>query len=141
MKDLPMTPEARREHFETWLASMDVYLDRLKSEVWFPMGYTLDSLVPLEAWLLDRYPDINAAKADMSGGIKDAGVYLGEVMRKVGGGKWRLDEQEDSVFFGLLVLDGIGRGHTACPITLASASTSRRRGDYLISVARHLTGA
>ena len=50
----------------------------------------------------------------------------------------RLDEDGKSAFFGLPVLVGVGTGHETCPVTLVSASTDRRRGDYLFSVARHL---
>lgn len=139
MKDLPMTPDARKDAFETWLASMDTYLDALKAAVPFPLDYSLDSLKPLEAWLLERYPDLDAAKADMAGMVNNAGCYIGEVIRKKAGGTWRLEEDENNVFFGLPVLTDVGTGHTVCPATLASAATSRRKGDYLYDVAAHLT--
>lgn len=138
MKDMHMTADSRRDHFETWLASMDFYLDALKAEVPFDLDYSVESLKPLEAWLLERYPDLDAARADMAGMINNAGCYVGEVIRKAGGGKWRLDEDGKSAFFGLPVLVGVGTGHETCPVTLVSASTDRRRGDYLFSVARHL---
>lgn len=143
MKDIPMAPESRKDHFETWLASMDVYLDRLRAAMPTDavLDYSLDSLRPVEAWLLERYPDLDAAKADMAGGVNDAGCYVGEVIRKVGGGTWRLDENEQSAFFGLPVLEGVGKGQTVSPVTLASASTDRRKGDYLYSVASHVTAA
>lgn len=141
MKDVLMTPEERQDHFETWHASIYVYLDELRAAVpaEVTLDYSLNSLKPLEAWLLDRYPDIDAARADMAGMINNAGAYIGETIRKTAGrGTWRLDDDEESIFHGFPILVDFRDGDSCSPITLASAATDRRRGDYLYSVASHL---
>lgn len=136
-----MTPAELQDHFETWLASMDVYLDEVRAAA--PdakLDYSLESLNALEAFLLDRYPDIDAARADMAGMINNAGAYIGETIRKTAGrGKWRLDDKEDSIFYGMPILVDFRDNDSCSPVSLASACTDRRRGDYLFSVASHLT--
>lgn len=140
MKDVPMSEDAY-DAFETWLASMDVYLDALKAAVPFQLDYSLESLKPLEAWLLERYPDVAAAKADKAGMVNNAGAYVGEVIRKTAGrGTWRLDDKEGSIFRGYPILVDFRDNDKTSPMSLVTASTDRRRGDYLFSVASHLTG-
>lgn len=136
-----MTPAERKESFETWHASLYVYLDQLRAAVPDPakLDFSVESLDTIEAWLLKKYPTLDDARADMSGGVNDAGVYIGEVIRKnAGRGKWQLDEKEDSVFFGFPLLVDFRQNGSCSPVSLASASTDRRRGDYLRSVVSHL---
>ncbi|MFV0427960.1 MAG: hypothetical protein ACK5KO_00810 [Arachnia sp.] len=128
-----------RDHFELWLADMWVYLDDLRAAV--PddvvLDYSLDSLVPLERWILQRYPDLASAKAELGGLAGSAGAYVGETVRKAAGGVWQLDGTKSSVFYGFPVLVGVRGKKTISPLTLVTAATDRRRGDYLYSVARY----
>lgn len=137
-----MSMEQRKDSFELWLASMDTYLDQLRASVPddLTLDFSLESLKPLQVWLLQHYPDLDAAKADMAGTINDAGVYVGETIRKTAGrGKWRLDDTQGSAFEGLPILVDFRDGAPVCPVTLVSASTDRRNPDYLFNVASHLT--
>lgn len=128
-----------RDHFEQWHASIYVYLDDLRAAV--PddvvLDGSLDSLLPLERWVLTRYPDVASAKAELGGLAGGAGAYLGETVRKAAGGSWRLDDNERSVFHGFPVLEGVRGGKTISPFTLITAATDRRTGEYLHSVARY----
>ncbi|MFV0383878.1 hypothetical protein [Paracoccus sp. (in: a-proteobacteria)] len=128
-----------RDHFEEWHASMYVYMDNLRAAVPdnIVLDYSLDSLLPLERWVLDRYPDVESARAELGGLAGAAGAYLGETVRKAAGGKWRMDDNEKSVFHGFPVLVEIRGSKTISPLTLITASTDRRKGDYLHSVARY----
>lgn len=141
MKDMPMTPEEHQDAFETWLASMDVYLDELKAAFPDPsvLDYSVESLKPLEAWLLERYPTVAAAKAEKTGLVNGAGCYVGEVLRKAAGrGTWKLDANEKSVFFGYPLLVDFAPNDKTAPQTLVTAATDRRKGDYIFTVVTNL---
>lgn len=129
---------AARDNFESWLASMDEFLEEFIVE--FPpedqrrLDYSPSSLDVVEAWILKTYNDTEAMLAKSASQIVNrAACYVGETFRKVLGGKWdiRLDDP-DFVFHAMPI---ISRSKSIeCPLTLVTAAADRRTGCYLRTV-------
>jgi hypothetical protein len=126
--------------FQHWLAHMDdalaEFLARLPPELTSALDYTPASLPRLEAFLLDRYPSIQAIKADPAPYLDGAARYVGEVFRRNIGGTWRMRMDDPKyVYAGLPELTfSPARDTPVCPITLVSASLDRRTGVFISGV-------
>lgn len=126
------------DQYEAWLADMDDQLDVLRAQV-----PTLDgspgSIAALEAWLLERFPTFESTSEPTAAADLDlAARYIGELLRTRGGMRWTLQDNAERAWFGLPVVTD-ARG-TLCPLTLATATTDRRTGQYLSGVlTRRLT--
>lgn len=133
---------AAQERFQHWLAHMDDYLDELMRSVPPDLAARLDysgeSLDAIEARILDRFPSIEHAKAqDAAAEVNLYAIYVGEVFRKALGGRWTLPTDDPKyAYYRLPVLDYEHRS-TICPITLVTASTSRRTGEFIGRVFRN----
>jgi len=136
-----MTTDPKRG-FRQWLDYMDDALGEWYS--WLPehvrdkLDFSIESLDALEAWLLDRYPSFDAAMAESESLIFDgAARYIGETFRKMFGGHWEEDPKK-YVYHGIPYITGFSiRGlMSPCPITMATASVDRRRGDFISSIFR-----
>jgi hypothetical protein len=117
---------------------MDDTLDRFLASVTPDerrlLDYSLESLDVVERVILLKYPSTAAMLArDQAASANEIACYIGETFRKSAGGKWtiRLDDPK-FVFYGLPILVG-GKGFKTpeCPLTLATATADRRRGNYL----------
>jgi hypothetical protein len=134
-----MTAE-ERDLFENWLAHMDdalaEFFARLPPAVGEALDYTPSSLDALEAFLLERYPDVESIKADPEPNLDGAARYVGEVFRRTIGGAWRMRDDDPSyVYAGLPELTFLrARDTPACPITLAATALRRRTGTFLSTV-------
>jgi hypothetical protein len=134
-----MTAEDR-DLFESWLAHMDdalaEFFARLPSALTDTLDYAPPSLDRLEAFLLERYPDIRSIKADPEPYLDGAARYVGEVYRRNIGGRWRIrDDDPKYVYAGLPELTFLAEKDTpACPIVLVTASLDRRTGAFLSTV-------
>lgn len=121
------------DEFQVWLAHHDDFLAELRAEAppaLRPLEPVPASLDGVEAWLLKRFPTIDAARApEAARTINRFAVHLGETFRLALDLRWHLDTVPDSVFFNLPVLRGPAVA-AICPLTLTTAATSRRRGDY-----------
>ena len=133
--------------FETWLAHIDDFLEELRASVPEDLEHHLDfsiaSLEPLEAHILTRFGSLDeATNKDASSALNLFAVYVGETMRKTGGGIWsiRTDDPEYA-FHNKPIITGCGQNgnNTDCPLSLVTASIDRRRGNYLRTVIQHLT--
>ena len=129
------------DRFQYWLIDMHDAIQRFKSGV--DLGYreSLDmshgSLVRFEEILLARYPSPAAARSgEQAAYIDGAARYVGETFRLHLGGKWFIDNVDESnVFFGIPQLKGLkGQMAQLCPLTLVTATLDRRRGDYLFAI-------
>lgn len=134
-----------REEFEYWLADMDDALDRflqsLPTDVSSRLDYSVDSLNALESWILASYTDSEDMLADgQSANLNGAARYIGETMRRILGGHWDIDlKNKNNVYFGLPVITGFSSPPTPqCPMTLATATASRRDGKFLATVFANL---
>jgi hypothetical protein len=134
-----------REEFEYWLADMDDALDRflqsLPADASSRLDYSIDSLNVLEAWILANYADSNEMlAAGQTANLNGAARYIGETMRRILGGHWDVDlTKKNNVYFGLPVITGFSSPPMPqSPLMLATATASRRKGDFLATVFANL---
>jgi hypothetical protein len=130
-----------RDRFECWLMEMDdaiqTFIDQLPPDIATRMDYAPESLPPLEAWLLSRFAEVDAAVAPEAAAVVDgAARYLGEVFRKLLGGRWDIElEDKKNAFFRLPQLKGLPQQSAQiCPHTLVTASLHRRTGQFLKTI-------
>lgn len=129
------------DDFQRWLSNMNYVLEdffaRFPPDIQKTLDYSVESLDVLEAWLLERYPNPKAAISEPDPMIFDgAARYIGETYRKTIGGYWWVD-YEDFTMNGLPQITGSRSGPgAACPLAMATASTDRRRGDFLSHLLR-----
>jgi hypothetical protein len=126
--------------FDAWLTDMDDALDRflelVPAELAAKLDYSPESLVALERWLLQRYPDLQSLKIDPELALVDGATrYVGETFVRNLGAHWTLNTNPKNVFYGLPVVTGHPRQTTPqCPHKLLSAATARREGAFLRKV-------
>jgi hypothetical protein len=133
-----MNNVSSEEKFEYWLMDMEDAIDRfmhmLPSEIRDQLDYSAESLTILEAWLLEKYKNIEEIKPLSEAQIVDgAARYIGETFRKNLGGKWTFDvSDEKNAFHGLPQLTGCKNQVTQiCPIKIVSVSVARRTGSLI----------
>jgi hypothetical protein len=131
--------------FRAWLDSMaeglNEFFERLPAEVRDKLDFSVESLDVLEAWLLERYPDIEhtrqKSESQMLGG---AARYIGETFLKHIGGRWDIELDDlRYIFFNVPQLVDLRSGMAAgpiCPMSLATACTDRRRGNFISRLLR-----
>lgn len=135
-----MTVADEDDLFENWLAHMDdalaEFFARLPPALKDVLDFAPQSLDRLEAFLLERYPSVQAIKVDPEPYLDGAARYVGEVFRRHIGGAWRLRTDDPKyVYAGLPELTFLREKDTpVCPITLVSASLDRRTGAFISSV-------
>ena len=115
---------SERQQFQDWLDYLPDFLQEFQSfmdESDQEYDYSPESLDALEEWILSHYQDTD----DL---LKKSEI-------KIKGGQWELDQEPESVYYGLPVIVLPPYGDTVCPITLATASADRRTGDFLSSLA------
>lgn len=126
--------------FDAWLTNMDDALDRfvelVPAELAEELDYSPKSLVAVESWLLQRYPDQQSLKSDPALGFIDGAVrYVGEVFVRNLGAHWTLSRNPKNVFYGLPIVTGHPRETTPqCPHKLLNVATARREGTFLREV-------
>ena len=96
------------------------------------LDYSPASLDVLEAWLLARYPDGDAARAETEVLLLDGVArYVGETFRKNVGGQWWFD-LDGWTHEGLPQIAGIAEGlPPVCPLALLREATELRCKDLL----------
>jgi len=135
-----MTTDDEEELFENWLAHMDdalaEFIARLPPALKAALDFAPASLDRLEAFLLERYPNLEAIKAAPQPDLDGAARYVGEVFRRNIGGRWRMRTDDPKyVYAGLPELTFSATKDTpVCPITLVSASLDRRTGVFISTV-------
>jgi truncated hemoglobin YjbI len=129
------------DDFQYWLAHMDdaleEFFETLPAHVRDRLDYSIDSLDVLEAWLLERYPNPEAAlQKSETLRLDGAARYIGETFCKTIGGYWWVDPKGEIMRGMPLIIDcRTGKGGM-CPVTMATASTDRRCGDFSSSILR-----
>lgn len=122
-----------REEFQTWLAlDLDV-----REEFYALMGgdpgVEVDSLDPLEAWLLDRFATgEDALRLDQRGVTDAAARHVGRVLvLNVDDAVWEIDlDDENSLYYRLPVVR-FADGTEECPLTMVTTCLDRREGTFL----------
>jgi hypothetical protein len=125
------------EEFQSWLFYMPYILDDFMQ--WLPedlskqMDFSLDSLIPLEAWLIAKYPTHkDLLKFDQRTVWDAVSRYVGEVVAKAVPAKWSVDiENRDDAYFRRPVVSLKG---PFCPSSVVSAACHRQRGDYILKI-------
>ena len=126
---------------------MDDYLDEFLSQFEVSrrkqLNFSLSSLYMLENWIIDKYSGIEEIKKSSEAlNINKNGQYIGETFRNnINSLKWRIQlEEPQGLFYGLPILIDPDYRNTIpiCPLTLGTATTSRRTGKYLATVLRNL---
>ena len=128
-----MTTIKSEDAFAEWLAEMQPALagfEDFAMPVGMPRGFTRESLVALEAFLLDRWPDERAYVAGVDPSFADgAGRYLGEAYLRLAGGGWHVRLQDGVIFaWQPVVLTEVSEGVPLAPYSLITAALHRRTG-------------
>jgi hypothetical protein len=134
----------RARLFEAWLAHMSValaeFMNSLPLDVVERLDNTPASLDVLEAWLLNRYADVEQARAPSEAKSLDGVArYFGEVFRQVSHSNWDIQLGDPkAVFFGMPILVGGKLGSLpVCPLSTATASLHRRTGKYMSGIVKN----
>ncbi|WP_437192851.1 hypothetical protein [Planctomicrobium sp. SH527] len=134
---------ATRDHFEFWLFEMDdclaEFICSLPTDISAKLDYSADSLSILETWLLSQYENVHEILKDPEKLTLDmAARYVGETFRKKLGGIWNIDlKNKKNVYYRMPVIERSG-SWIECPITLVTASTDRRSGNFMAGVLNSL---
>ncbi|MCS1352411.1 hypothetical protein [Mechercharimyces sp. CAU 1602] len=126
------------EELQAWMSDMEKVLDNFFSQVPSTLVQKLDftpsSLPVLEEWMLARYPDAEATRADyeLMDGLER---YLGETFRRELGGEWLYCDEADHPFAGFVVLDHFYlQSDPLFATDLIINPLTRRTGTYLKDV-------
>ena len=126
------------DQFENWLIDMDDALERFKAALprFLAVGcdLSLQSLASLEQHYLAEFASVEIALLPTSASRVDGYArYVGETLRTLAGGKWRLDiSSPDHAFYGLPTMTG--QYGTVCPLTLVTAAADRRTGKFWTTI-------
>ncbi len=126
-----------REDFQIWLASDVEVRDELYALMPSDPGRDMASLDEVEAFLLARFPDPDAALALEHRAVLDAVArHIGLVMvLALGEASWDIDlDDPDNVYYRLPIVR-MEDGSEECPLTMATAALDRRHPGYLRGVA------
>ena len=126
--------------FQEWIAAMDDSLDIFSTmvprEVSRQLDFTPKSLDALERWVLDRYPSIEATRAESEQyDLEYMARYVGETIRRNIGGEWRISYDDPKAAY--YAVPHIRFAEQVPPLTpkyMLTASTSRRTGHFLRTV-------
>lgn len=129
------------EQFQYWLVDMDDAIERFISL--FPqseqvkLDFTRESLAIVEEWILARYSDMSEVlRKSEAATVDGAARYVGEVFRKILGGKWFIDFSDPkNVYCGLPQIGGMrGQRVQFCPLTFVTTSVDRRTGNFMLKI-------
>jgi hypothetical protein len=121
--------------FQEWLVFLPDVLEQLIDKLpQLSLDYSPESLLRLEKWLLEQYPDVQSIRDKKEIFNLDAYLtYVGEVYKRNLKGKWGVQTDPNKVYFGRVIV--IFEGETpVSPLSEVLASIDRRRGDYMYSV-------
>ena len=135
------------QQFHAWLQqlpeSIEILRNILAEDTGQTLDFSIDSLLMLEQWLLERYPDLKFIhENDEYHLMEAAGGYIGETIRQVVGGEWTIELKDEA--YAYLGVPGIGgfkgnrRIPSVYPLTWATTSLNRRTGEYIRTLAERL---
>jgi hypothetical protein len=135
----------KQTQFEYWLIDMDDALARffnsLPENVRTTLNYSIESLDAIEQLILATYKNSDEMLAPEATRMLDGFArYIGETIRKNIGGHWGIELADPKyVYHGLPQLTGFAEKSTPeCPISLATATAARRKGNYLSTIVRNM---
>ena len=132
-----------KEQFQTWLSALPDQIEQLTKRVLADTGQKLDytpaSLLVLEQWLLNQYPNLEYVYEIGEYFIMyAAGGYIGESIRRHVGGEWTIELKDKT--YAYLGIEGIVGFNSdrwlppQYPRTWATASLDRRTGNYILTL-------
>lgn len=134
------------DQFQCWLMdtsdAIERFLQSIPADVGARLDFSADSLKEIEGLILATYPHIDELKKPSEAKLVDGMArYVGEVFRKHLGGQWFIDfADKKNAFYGLPQLKGMaGQRTQICPLTLVSASTDRRTGNFIHTVLENIS--
>lgn len=126
-----------REDFQIWLASDVEVRDELYAMMPSDPGRDMASLDAVEAFLLERFPNPDAALSLEHRAVLDAVArHIGLVMvLALGEASWDIDlDDPDNAYYRLPIVR-MEDGSEECPLSMATAALDRRQPGYLRGVA------
>ncbi|WP_145477583.1 hypothetical protein [Stenotrophomonas rhizophila] len=126
-----------REDFQIWLASDVEVRDELYAMMPDDPGRDMASLDAVEAFLLGRFANPDAALSLEHRAVLDAVArHIGLVMvLALGEASWDIDlDDPDNVYYRLPIVR-MEDGSEECPLSMATAALDRRQPGYLRGVA------
>lgn len=139
-----MNNPVRDDRFQYWLADMDEAIKRFiasaPESIRPKLDFSAESLGTVEGWILQRYDGPQALVPPSEAAFLDgAARYVGEIFRERTDSKWTINTSDPKVlYFGRPTLRGGQLKTPLCPLSLVTASTDRRTGEYFTTVLKNL---
>lgn len=132
-----------KENFQDWIFyiddKMEAFIDGFSKKNNLTLDYSLNSLNELEVWIINNFKDRFELKENEE--LLDLlTIYIGETFRKHIGGKWFIDlENKENAYYHMPVLtsDEYKGEKYIAPLTFATASISRKKGNYISTILRN----
>lgn len=127
------------ELFASWLEAMHPRLARFEDFITpreWSGGYTRESLVSLERYILDRWPDKKAFIDENDTDFIDGSTrYIGETFLRLAGGGWSIDHDPAFIYTGRPVVRfDTGSPMPVSPVHLMTTILARRTGNVLTRI-------
>ena len=126
--------------FKVWLDDMQPALSRffelLPDDLREKLDYSVESLDELEGWLLEIYSVKKMSNLVVDTPIGDAaGRYVGELCRKLLGGEWFVELDDEYYGYGRAGLKNLKKNRGGLPYIFplfwVTASIDRQFGDFI----------
>ena len=128
------------QELQTFVATAQEVREELEQLVGRELGVDFASLDVLEAFLLGRYPTVEAGLTLDQRGVLDAAARQVGLVLILGiqGARWDINlENGKDVYYRLPVV-ALPDGSVECPISMVTAALDRRTGSYLSAIAEAL---
>jgi hypothetical protein len=141
-----MTGQSEFDQFQVWLMEMDDairrFIEPAPPGVPAQLDFSDASLNAVESWVLSKYAKPQDIRSRSEAQFHDgAARYIGEVFRMRTFSKWTLDLSDPKALnYGVPALTGGKLAIGLCPLTLVTACIDRRKGDYLWTILKNVSG-
>lgn len=139
------------EKFETFDLEIEIkldllirYVEDLKNPKYLPLDYSFESLDRIESVFRDILNNVITCDLDTNSFGTSVARYLGEVLRKNLGGKWKLELRENPKLInygypGISEIPGLAIQYNWCPfIVVNNFRIDKKKGLFKDSVISHL---
>ncbi|KFZ40562.1 MULTISPECIES: hypothetical protein [Thermoactinomyces] len=129
-----MVQENQRDWFEEWLMIHPDELEKLQKKLGhLDLDYTPESLLRVEAWVLENYSSPDEILKDEEKMTLDGLLrYVGEVFKIHLQGRWNIHQEDpEHLFYNLPVISFPGNIPDTSPLSLITASLDRKSGNFL----------
>lgn len=126
--------ENQGDWFEEWLMILPDELEKLQKKLGhLDLDYTPESLLRLEAWILENYSSPDAILKDEEKMTLDGLLrYVGEVFKIHLQGRWNVKQEDpEYIFYNLPVISFPGNIPDTSPLSIITASLDRQTGRFI----------